>query len=293
MSLFLQDNLLLPLIVQGLQLNVTPAKPTLVTSDFAMFQQPIEGQKIAEFLWGSADAKNAVLRFEMHTSQTGGGTYGLCVRNTVANRSFLAKFTIPQAVWTEVSIPIPGETTGSWPVDAGASMVVQFAPVAGPSMVGPGEGWQTSSYAAPPGCTNGAAVVAIHYYKKVGLYLDPYKTGVAPPFVVPSYSDELARCQRYWYKGANIKGACVGTAAFNEACMEHPVQMRIKPVVALSGSVRVHDVTNTPTVTSISANQSNRWGLALNSPATPLVAGRSAVQINEPTIAYYNVSARM
>ena len=38
----------------------------------------------------------------------------------------------------------------------------------------------------------------------VGMYADPDSTGVAPPFVLPSYDDDLMACQRYYQKIGNL-----------------------------------------------------------------------------------------
>ena len=110
---------------------------------------------------------------------------------------------------------------------------------------------------------------------RVGLYLDPYATGVAPPFVTPNPQDELRRCQRYWYKAFGARGLVVSAAVLNALNNIHPVPMRAKPAASLfSSQVIVYDASTTPAITSISANPSNSWALELNTGTAGLIAAR-------------------
>lgn len=175
------------------------AKTSLAAGDLVYFSQPIEGVMVKDLGWGNATlAKPAVLCFDTHC--TVAGTYCTSIRSSgTPDRSFVALFTLTANTWTTVQIPIPAQTGGTWNSDNTVGMRLDFSLAAGSTYVAPAAGWNNGNYLGAPGMSNGIAGAGTWFYiRKIGLHLDPLATGVAPPFEVPDYGDDLAACKRYW-----------------------------------------------------------------------------------------------
>lgn len=272
---------------------LSTAKPALAASDAHAMRQLIEGTRVVDLQWGTANAKQAVLRFAAATAT--GGTFVVTVKNSDANRTFIAPFTMPSGwTWTTFGIVIPGDTTGTWLTTANIGMNLSFNFATGTSLIG-AAGWQAGNWNGLPGMTNGAAVTGSYLITDVGLYADPYKTGVAPLFRVPDFGDELRRCQRYWYRRYGMRGWVTAATTVGRLAAPHPAPMRTTPATAIVGAPKVYDLGATPTITAISADQSNTLALEINATcgAGGLTAGRPALHYWTTESDYLAVSARM
>lgn len=174
---------------------ITTSKPSLAAGDYWYITQPIEGIRVADFLWGATGARQAVLAFWVQGNYP--GTYTVAIRNAATDRSFLASFPVT-ASWTRISIVIPGDTTGTWPITAALGLTVTFSFASGTTYQGTA-GWQAGNKLSITGTTNAAVGSSPGFYiSDVGLYLDPRNTGIAPLWVTSDEAQELAACQRYW-----------------------------------------------------------------------------------------------
>ena len=186
--------------VNRIRLTVNTADASLAAGEYATFSQTIEGVRIADFRWGSVSAKQIALRFGFKAPA---GTYCAHVRNGAFNRTYLANFTIAAGqanTDTEQVLVIPGDVTGTWPVDTGGGMTVGFSIAAGTTYQGVA-GWQAGNFHNTVSGNNGLATAgAVFELYDVGLYLDPLATGIAPPWVMPDEAEELRACQRYWHQ---------------------------------------------------------------------------------------------
>jgi len=182
---------------QQIQITTTTGK-ALAAGDYMGFTQLIEGVRLWDFSYGSSLALASVLRFETYCNIA--GTFGVSFRNAAGNRSFVLPFTVSTPnVWTTFTVSIPGDTTGTWPVDNTKGAEVAFVFAAGTTFTTSGTGWQAGNFIAPTGITNGAATTNNTFYiRNIGLYLDPQNTGVAPAWQMPDYTEELIKCQRYF-----------------------------------------------------------------------------------------------
>jgi hypothetical protein len=219
--------------VTAAAIYASTAKPSLVAGDFLLLIQPIEGIDIADFLWGTVNAKSVVLRFSAYADTA--GTYAFTIRNATANRSYVGSFTITTGgVWQSFSFAVPGDTTGVWPKDNSVGLTLGFTAAAGSTYIAPAAGWNAGNFVAPSGISNGAAVINQGLYiTDVGLHLDPDKTGLAPPFNPPPYEDDLIRCMRYWFSwGSMILFVTYANGAVQMLSVyTFPVVMRTAPTV--------------------------------------------------------------
>ena len=178
--------------------TVTVADAALAATDVLRFQTRIEGIRMVDFCYGSASARQSILRFGFKAPA---GTYSISLYNSSASRSYLANFTISveQAdTDTEQVFVIPGDTTGTWLTDTGVGVNLNIVLATGTTYQGVA-GWQATGLFGTAFNTNGMATVNNTFELfDVGLYLDPLATGIAPPWVMPDEAEELAACQRYW-----------------------------------------------------------------------------------------------
>jgi hypothetical protein len=165
------------------------------TNDYFGIDQIIEGFNIADFGYGTANAKTVTLSFWVRSSLT--GTFSGALRNGGANDySNVFTYTINAAnTWEQKSITLAGPTTGSWNTTNGQGLWVWFD-------LGTGTGqqtstvntWQNANNLRATGSqsivgTNGATFYITGVQLEVGT--------VATSFDFRSYGTELELCQRY------------------------------------------------------------------------------------------------
>jgi hypothetical protein len=205
---------------------------SIAATDLYGLNQKIEGLTMAQLAWGTAAAKQAILRFEANSSVS--GTYYAAIRNGAADRSIVFPITLAANTWTTFEFVVPGITTGVWPSDATLGAYLSFYVATGTNFYAPATGvWQTGNFVAAAGGTNFmAAVNNVFYVNNVGLYRDFNYNGKAPPFVLPDYGTELARCQRYYVNDVFLTYSGDSTTGVNYfAISSLPVSMRAVPAM--------------------------------------------------------------
>ena len=91
--------------------------------DYSQIYQAIEGFNIADLGWGTANAQAVTLSFWVRSSVT--ETYGVCFTNVAGTRCYVASYTVNSAnTWEQKTVSIAGDTTGSWPTDNSARIIV-------------------------------------------------------------------------------------------------------------------------------------------------------------------------
>jgi hypothetical protein len=206
---------------------------TVAAGDWYTLFQVIEGNNIADFAWGTASAKTVTLSFQVYSSLT--GTFGGSLRNQAGNRSYPFSYSIPVAnTWTTISVTIAGDTSGTWVTDNTGGIWVYFGLGVGTTYSSTSGAWAAGNYFSATGATsvvgtNGATFYITGVQLEVGLQ--------ATSFDFRSSTNELALCQRYYYKqsgatsyqrfGMGFVGAGSTTAFY--ATVIFPVTMRAKP----------------------------------------------------------------
>lgn len=185
-----------------LRLRVTTAKVSLAVGDRIGIWTAIEGFNTQDLGWNTPTPKDAVLTFGFNGPA---GTYTASIRNYTGSNvthSFIATFTITAAqAFTDtvqvIKVPPPvGMTT--WATDNTASIYVVISFACGSTFWAPATGWNSGNFLGVSGMSNGIAAVQAFQIWDFGLYPDPDKTGLAPPFEVPDAQTELIKCMRYY-----------------------------------------------------------------------------------------------
>ena len=237
--------------------TVTTTQASIGASDWLGVVQMIEGNHTADLQWGTVNAIPVVVRFGFKAPA---GTYSCAIRN----RAYTYAYSMPIVVSAgqantdvEYAFAVPGCTTGVWSTDTTCSIELWFAVAAGTSLQVPTLAWMPSGGIAGNGISNGVAALNTFELFDVGLYADPYWTGVAPPFEIPDPAQELRRCQRYWHKSFGSRGWAAGALNASRNAQQCPAPMRAQPALAVVGTPKVFDGTVTPAITSVNTNVSN------------------------------------
>jgi hypothetical protein len=189
-------------------------------SDVNATWQKIEGFNVADFGWGTANAKTVTFSFWVRSSLT--GTYSISFQNSAGNRFYVATYTVDSANTFEYkSITITGDTSGTWATDNDTGMQITWDLGYGSNFNGTAGAWGSSTIRRTSGSVTLASNTGATFYI-TGVQLEVGST--ATSFDYRPIGTELMLCQRYCVviSGAGTAassspvsgGYCVGTTAF-------------------------------------------------------------------------------
>jgi len=251
------------------------------TNGVAYFRQPIEGNNVADFQFGTSVAKTITLSFWAKSSIT--GTYGIGIKNTT--RSYVAQYTISSAnTWEQKTITVAGDTAGTWATDNTEGITIQFDMGLGTNFETTAGSWQTGFYMRASGNVRLSETSGATFYI-TGVQLEA--GSVATPFEHRHYGQELALCQRYFQNakyGINAVAFGVsnsyssGNRVFLCGGSEFKVDMRTQPTITLYssqtrtlGQVSGYSSGTDYVVSSIASPDNRRIGMYLQLASSPPV----------------------
>jgi len=217
----------------SLKLTTTTVSTSTI---YGIVEQRIEGQNLQHLNWSASSGKSLTVSFYIKSSET--GTMAFAVYTTAgSNRSFVKTFTYNVAnTWQKVVITIPNDTGGSALANDNTVQLRTWIIFDAGGVWASGtqqDGW--ASYDQ----NNMAVDVDTDILSTLNATVQV--TGVqlevgeqATPFEHRSYGDELARCQRYYYKlvDGNSQLVMLGSAYSSSDFrgeIRHPVEMRAAP----------------------------------------------------------------
>ena len=245
---------------------------TVGTNESFALSQRIEGFNIADFGWGTANAKTVTLSFWVRSSLT--GTFGGAICNSARNRSYPYSYTISAAnTWEQKSVTIAGDTTGTWLTTNGIGMYVFFSLGAGSGLSATAGAWIGSDEQSATGATSVVGTNGATFYI-TGVQLEVGST--ATSFDYRPYGTELALCQRYFQSyGFGVNGttgdSCIGTGMFYTSTeiivtAEFKVIMRAVPTYSsptVTGGYRYHRAGANTSIDSIPYSGSTSTSAAI------------------------------
>ena len=183
--------------------DCTTADASPAAGDLIIHQQRIESQNLQHLNKGTSDALPVILSFWVRSNKT--GTYTLEIYDDTNTRSIGKTYTIDSAdTWEYKTITIEGDTTGTLDNDNTRGFDVLWWLGAGSNYT---SGTFNTSWAA---VTTGNRVSSSQVNLGDSTSNEWYITGVqlevgsvATPFEHRSYGEELALCQRYYYRHAD------------------------------------------------------------------------------------------
>ena len=193
-------------------------------------RQMIEGFNVSDLGWGTANAKTVTLSFWVRSSLT--GTFGGSVKNSAQDRSYPFNYSIPVAnTWTQISVTIAGDTGGTWLTNNGVGLRLVFSLGAGSTVSGTAGTW-AGNFNSATGATSVVGTSGATFYI-TGVQLEVGTQ--ATSFEYRQYQQELALCQRYYYKATVNSGSDLYCPSFNVTTtlavggINFPCNMRTNP----------------------------------------------------------------
>jgi hypothetical protein len=228
------------------------AATTVASGDIYEVLQRIEGFNTADLNWGTANAQTVTLSFWVRSSLT--GTFGGAIQNSASTRSYPFSYTISAAnTWEQKTITIAGDTSGTWiGATNGIGIQVIWGLGVGTTYSGTAGAWAGTGYYSATGATSMVATNGATFYI-TGVQLEVGST--ATPFERRLYNQELANCQRYYYKIGGIDtNEIMANGVFQsttnaEFVINMPITMRAVPSASYSGTLSNFRVTSSATFT--------------------------------------------
>ena len=218
---------------------------SVLANDYFTHEQAIEGYTAAHLGWGTANAKDVTLSFWVKSSLT--GTFGGALYSGTGSYGYPFSYTISSAnTWEQKSISITAPTSGTFTTDNSKSFNVCFSLGVGSDYKFAAGSWQSQVVRSATGETSLVGTSGATWYI-TGVQLE---VGEATPFEHRSYGDELARCQRYYYKsgivesGQSGSGAGSGYSTYFAQGWALPTTMRATPTVLQNITVYTNSTGN-------------------------------------------------
>ena len=188
---------------------------TIGTSDYAEVFTPIEGYRFARCSFGQANAQALTIGFWINCSVA--GTFGVSLRNSALNRSYVANVTFSNpATWEWHTVTIPGDTAGTWLSTNGVGAYLSLVFVYGTGQQGAANTRLASNTFATSSQSNFFAtnnnLIAI-----TGVVVLPGAHQISQEQaanLLRPLPDELAICQRYYEKTYDL-ASLPGNTALN------------------------------------------------------------------------------
>jgi len=239
--------------INSVKATVTTADASIGASQLYILSQKIEGNNIAHLDWGTANAKTVTLSFWVKSSLT--GTFSGSLKNHDGSRAYPFTYTILSAnTWEKKSITITGDITGTWLTTNAVGITLTFTLGSGSSRLGTANTWAAANLDGATGTTEVIATNGATFYL-TGVQLEIGDT--ATPFEQLQYGQQLALCQRYYYKIKGTGGGCLFATGWNGSTtvgyysITLPVTMRTYPTaLETSGTATHYQIVHTNTATA-------------------------------------------
>ncbi len=214
----------------SLKLTVGTADTSLGSADYTRIHQDIEGYNCIGTGWNTNSGVPVTLSFWVKSSIA--GTYSIALYNSDASRSIVKEYTIDAAsTWEYKTLTIP-PNNATWAFDNGYGIRLTFSLGAGSTYICTEanlEQWTSNFDFSSPNNVNIMATSGATF-QITGVQLELGK--VATPFEHRSYGEELALCQRYYYRidagqvGDRFSLAECSSTTQADGILSFPVTMR-------------------------------------------------------------------
>jgi hypothetical protein len=185
---------------KSFKMQCTTANASLSSTSVLFVRQRIEAQNLQHIKKGTASAESLTYSFWVKSNKT--GTYIAEIFDDDNVRQISKAYTINAAdTWEKKVITFAGDTSGSLPDDNGSGFSVALWFVAGTNYTSNGTlntSWQSTNTTQRAVGQVNLADSTSNYINITGVQLEVGDT--ATPFEHRMYSQELAMCQRYYYK---------------------------------------------------------------------------------------------
>ena len=176
----------------------TGTDTSLAATQFASVSHRIEAQNLQHLRYGTSNAKTLTCSFWVRSNKTGIYSFSL-VKNDATAHYFVSEYTINTAdTWEHKTISIPVLTGSSINNDTGVGFSIEWSLAYGSQFrTSTLDQWMTAADFASTNQVNWLDSTSNNWYL-TGVQLEVGDT--ATDFEHRTFGDELARCERYFYK---------------------------------------------------------------------------------------------
>jgi len=220
-----------------IKLDCTTADTSIAATEFLILRQRIEGQNVQVFAKGTSDAKKYALSF--YVKGNAAATYvAEFMDNDNSNRHVSKAFAVTTD-WTRIEMIFPADTTGVIDDDNGASFDLNIWLHSGSNRT---SGTLQQTWGALAQANRAVGISSFFDSTNRTFFITGVQLEVgsqATNFEHRSFGEELALCQRYFYK-IGPDAECAVALAFARTTQtafgirELPVTMRATPSLAFS-----------------------------------------------------------
>jgi hypothetical protein len=221
----------------ALKIDCTTAQGSLGAGDTLHIEQRFEKQDLGAFKKGTANAQKFTFGFWVKATKT--GTNIIELQDQGNDRAVSATYTISTTdTWEHKVVSFPADTTGNFGTGSDLGLIVRFYIYAGANYTSGSlqTAWGSSDTTKRAnGQVNNADSTSNNWHLTgVQLEVGEFTSSTIPPFKHESFGENLARCQRYYYKFAAADGGYFGSGNIdgnNDAQIFVPfsVTMRTSP----------------------------------------------------------------
>jgi hypothetical protein len=262
----------------SMKLQVTTANTSIQTTDRKYFLYRAEGQDLAPAGFGQAGTRYMTLSFWHKHTKT--GINSLAINNGARNRSYPMEYTQSTSnTWEKAELTFPVDTTGTWPTDNTVGMWIFFGAAFGSNYAGTVNQWGSSQkYGTANQVNNYDSTSNSMQFTGVQLEVG----SVATSFEHRSYGEELALCQRYFWRttGSDYNGVGAGYVRTSSAVrfyIPNPVEMRANGTMSKSGALRCASGASTIDMTTLNAAWTGIRGNMCEFAQSGLTTGHGAI----------------
>ena len=268
----------------SLKYDCTTAESSLSNADARLFvTQRIEGQNLQQLKKGTSDAEKLTVSFYVKSTKT--GTYILNLIDHDNNRQISKAYTISSSgTWEQKILTFDADTTGALDNDNANSFSLNWWLIASTNYAG---GTLATSWQGYAGASDyeDSAVGNVNLgdstsntWEITGIQLEVAKK--ATPFENRSFGEELALCQRYFFRtpdggnsGASTTYQVLGSGYIHNSTnylghLIFPKTMRTSPTCSKVGNVDVLDTTGNRNISSMSLEQATSRSVLINATIT-------------------------
>ena len=226
------------------KIDCTTADSSLDASNYLIFVTSLEGQNLQHTKFGTSSAEKLTLSFWVRSAKT--GTYVVEFVNSAAggNKHQSQSYTISSAdTWEKKTITIDGDTATAFDNSAGADLSLYFWLAAGSTYSG---GTLNTSWNSNTNANRAVGQVNLADSTSNDWYITGVQLEVgdnATPFEHLTIGEELALCQRYFFKavpsGALVAWAhplTTGDTVYRRCTLAFPVEMRDHPTISFTSA---------------------------------------------------------
>ena len=245
-----------------IEFDCTTADTSIAANEYFGMDYRVEGHDVQHLKWGTSDAEYLTLGFWMKADAAVAYSAGFI--NSDNSRHIRSLFTTSTS-WTYHCIPFIGDTDSGPNDDFGEGLRLRFIFHAGSDSTSGTLATSWESTTAANQHVGGGSFFAStdRSIKMTGLQLERgyFTAETMPPFQHESMSENLKRCQRYFFRQGDEGGyAALGSGVCENTSQAYvminlPTTMRTSPSASFTNNVTLFDGDTFNTSSSINSTQ--------------------------------------